>query len=81
MRRVGDFAERLDKATGGTAEHVAIAAELERAAIEAALYDDLNAPEAMAALFEFIRDGRTPSWTRAEAMRSGLKAARRRSRW
>jgi len=54
VRRVGDFAERLAAATGGTANMSAIAEQLERTAIDA-FNDDLNAPEAMAALFEFIR--------------------------
>jgi cysteinyl-tRNA synthetase len=54
VRRVGDFAARLASATGGTANMTAIAEELERAATEA-LFDDLNAPEAVGALFEFIR--------------------------
>jgi cysteinyl-tRNA synthetase len=54
VRRIGDFAERLANATGGTAAMKAIAAELESTAT-AAFYDDLNAPEAVGALFEFIR--------------------------
>jgi len=54
VRRVGDFAERLAAAPAGTAAMTAIAGELERTAT-AALYDDLNAPEAVGALFEFIR--------------------------
>ena len=54
VRRVGDFAERLAAASGGTANKSTIAAQLQRSAIDA-FNDDLNAPEAMAALFEFIR--------------------------
>jgi cysteinyl-tRNA synthetase len=54
VRRVGDFAERLAAATAGTQNMSALAADLQRAAITA-FNDDLNAPEAMAALFEFIR--------------------------
>lgn len=54
VRRVGDFAERLAAAIGGTAELAAAAEELVREAT-AALFDDLNAPEAMAALYDFIR--------------------------
>ena len=54
VRRVGDFAERLAAATGGTENMSTIAAELQRSAIDA-FNDDLNAPEAMGALFEFIR--------------------------
>jgi cysteinyl-tRNA synthetase len=54
VRRVGDFAERLAAATAGTPRMSALAAELQRTATDA-FNDDLNAPEAMAALFEFIR--------------------------
>lgn len=54
VRRIDDFAERLEGANGGTAELAIAADELERDA-RAALFDDLNAPEAMAALFTFIR--------------------------
>jgi cysteinyl-tRNA synthetase len=54
VRRVGDFADRLAAATGGTAELAAAAELLEREASEA-LFDDLNAPLAMGALFTFIR--------------------------
>jgi cysteinyl-tRNA synthetase len=54
VRRVGAFADRLARATGGTAELAVVAEVLEREA-RAALFDDLNAPEAMGALFEFIR--------------------------
>ena len=54
VRRVGDFADRLASASGGTPELAAAADELERDASEA-LFDDLNAPLAMGALFTFIR--------------------------
>jgi cysteinyl-tRNA synthetase len=54
VRRVGDFAERLAAASGGTENMSAIAAELVESATEA-FNDDLNAPEALGALFEFIR--------------------------
>ena len=54
VRRVGDFAERLASATAGTAAMTTIAEELEATAT-AAFNDDLNAPEAVGALFEFIR--------------------------
>jgi cysteinyl-tRNA synthetase len=60
VRRVGAFAERLrDSATlaaGGTAELARAADEAVEAA-EAALFDDLNGPEALGALFDFIRRG------------------------
>ena len=54
VRRVGDFADRLASASGGTPELAAAAELLERDASEA-LFDDLNAPLAMGALFTFIR--------------------------
>jgi cysteinyl-tRNA synthetase len=60
VKRVGAFADRLrDPATlllGGTPE-LARAADEAVAAAEAALFDDLNGPEALAALFDFIRKG------------------------
>ena len=54
VRRVGDFADRLAGARGGTPELAAAATRLEAEASEA-LFDDLNAPLAMGALFTFIR--------------------------
>ena len=54
VRRVGEFAERLDGATGGTRE-LAAAADKAEAEFRAALFDDLNAPEAQAALFTFLK--------------------------
>ncbi len=56
VRRIGEFAARLDEANGGTAE-LATAADEAEAAVKAALFDDLNAPEAMGALFTFIGRG------------------------
>ena len=56
VRRVGQFAQRLASATGGSAE-LASAAAAAVSEAEAALFDDLNAPEALAALFTFIRRG------------------------
>ena len=53
VRRVGDFADRLASATGGTPA-LADAASAAVAAVEAALFDDLNGPEALAGLFTFI---------------------------
>jgi cysteinyl-tRNA synthetase len=53
VRRIGDFADRLGTAASGTPELAAAA----RAAVDdfkAALFDDLNAPNAMAALFTFV---------------------------
>ncbi|MBA3889213.1 MAG: cysteine--tRNA ligase [Gemmatimonadaceae bacterium] len=56
VRRVGQFKERLDDALGGTAE-LGEAADAAVAATSEALFDDLNAPEALAALFTFVRRG------------------------
>jgi cysteinyl-tRNA synthetase len=53
VRRVGDFADRLASATGGTPELIG-AANIALADVEAALFDDLNAPNALGALFTFI---------------------------
>jgi cysteinyl-tRNA synthetase len=54
VRRVGDFAERLASAKAATPELEEIADDAEREVI-AALFDDLNAPIALGALFTFIR--------------------------
>jgi cysteinyl-tRNA synthetase len=54
VRRIGDFAERLESAQGATPELAAIAEAAENEA-RAAFFDDLNAPEALGALFRFIR--------------------------
>jgi cysteinyl-tRNA synthetase len=54
VRRIGDFADRLESVSGGTAELSAAADSLEQD-VRAALFDDLNAPEALAALFTFVR--------------------------
>ncbi|MGQ0641643.1 MAG: cysteine--tRNA ligase [Gemmatimonadaceae bacterium] len=67
-RRVGEFKHRLDSAVGGTPELAAAATEF-ATAVRAALNDDLNAPEAVAALFAFIQRGN------AELDRRGNDAA------
>ncbi len=74
VRRVGDFAERLASATGGTAA-LAEAAEAFRVEFDAALRDDLNAPRAQAALFIFINHANAELDTRGSDMGS-LAAAR-----
>jgi cysteinyl-tRNA synthetase len=55
---VGEFAERVAAAgpgnRGGTQAMAAIADEFE-ARVKAALFDDLNAPQALAAVFDFLR--------------------------
>jgi cysteinyl-tRNA synthetase len=68
VRRIGTFANRLKQARGGTAELATAAEELVRSA-EAALFDDLNAPEAIAALSVFI------TRANAELDRGGQDAA------
>ena len=54
VRRIGDFAERLGDAKAATPELEKIAEEAE-AEVTAALFDDLNAPIALGALFTFVR--------------------------
>ncbi|PYO48302.1 MAG: cysteine--tRNA ligase [Gemmatimonadetes bacterium] len=54
VRRIGDFVQRLAEAKGATPELEKIAADAE-AEVTAALFDDLNAPIALGALFTFIR--------------------------
>ena len=53
VRRIGDFSDRLASARGGTPA-LAEAATQAVADVEAALFDDLNGPEALAGLFTFI---------------------------
>ncbi|MFN2637628.1 MAG: cysteine--tRNA ligase [Gemmatimonadaceae bacterium] len=65
VRRIGDFAERLAQAKSATPELETIAAETD-AEFTAALFDDLNAPIALGALFTFIRKAN------AELDRNGL---------
>ncbi|HXT17931.1 MAG TPA: cysteine--tRNA ligase [Gemmatimonadaceae bacterium] len=55
VRRVGDFADRLAGASGGTPA-LAEAARTAVAEVEGALFDDLNAPNALAGLFTFIHN-------------------------
>lgn len=54
VRRVGDFVERLESAEAGTPELATLAESAENEA-RSAFFDDLNAPEALGALFRFIR--------------------------
>lgn len=54
VRRVGDFVERLESAEAGTPE-LAVMAETAENEARDAFFDDLNAPEALGALFRFIR--------------------------
>jgi len=55
VRRIGTFARRLAAAGSGTPA-LGEAARRAEAAFRAALFDDLNAPEALAALFTFISE-------------------------
>src|SRR6266550_3272281 len=54
VRRIADFAERLAGAKAATPELEKIAAEAESEVVSA-LFDDLNAPIALGALFTFVR--------------------------
>ncbi len=54
VRRLADFAERLAAAKGATPELEKIAEETD-SDVTAALFDDLNAPIALGALFTFVR--------------------------
>jgi len=54
VRRIAEFAERLEEAGGGTSTMIAEADGAE-ADFRAALFDDLNAPEAQATLFTFLK--------------------------
>lgn len=56
VRRIGGFAGRLRDAAAGTPA-LAASAERAEAAVREALADDLNGPEAMAALFTFVSEG------------------------
>jgi cysteinyl-tRNA synthetase len=53
VARIGEFAHRLESAKGGTKE-LAAAAETAELEFKTALDNDLNAPEAVAALFTFV---------------------------
>jgi cysteinyl-tRNA synthetase len=68
VHRIGEFAERLHTAAGGTPELAAAARQAE-ADVRAALFDDLNAPEALGALFTFLKRAN------AELDRGGSDAA------
>ncbi|HEX4468197.1 MAG TPA: cysteine--tRNA ligase [Gemmatimonadaceae bacterium] len=54
VARIKEFAERLKRAPGGTSALADAAKDLVRDA-ESALFDDLNAPQAIAALSDFIK--------------------------
>jgi cysteinyl-tRNA synthetase len=75
VRRIGGFRDRLEEARGGTPE-LGEAAESLVAATREALFDDLNAPEAMAALFSFIRKANA-ELDRGDSDKPGLDRARK----
>ncbi len=57
VRRLGDFARRLSRASSDKAAEAPEQALAYQRDFEAALDDDLNAPGAVAALFTFVRQG------------------------
>ena len=75
VQRVGDFAERLASATGGTPE-LAAAADRALAEVEAALFDDLNAPNALAGLFTLINRANAELDRKANTDLGALERAR-----
>ena len=68
VRRIGEFAARLASTEGATSE-LAAAADQALAEFRGALFDDLNAPKALAALFTFLKTGNR------ELDREGMDAA------
>jgi cysteinyl-tRNA synthetase len=75
VRRIGTFKVRLDGASGGTPE-LAASAERAEARVREALFDDLNAPEALAALMTFITEANA-ELDRRGSDASALERARR----
>ena len=73
--RIGTFVVRLAEATGGTSGLAAAAEELERAAKDS-LFDDLNAPQALAALHVFVNRANAELDARGSDV-AALEAARR----
>jgi cysteinyl-tRNA synthetase len=79
VAHLGELAERLDAPTtiGGTASLGVARLEMEEA-VRAALFDDLNSPRALAAVFEFVRaanadlDRRGPDRRALDQARQGL---------
>jgi cysteinyl-tRNA synthetase len=72
--RVGEFARRLEEASAAGAE-LGNAADVAEARFRSALGDDLNGPEAMAALFTFIQHGNS-ALDRGGSDASALRRAR-----
>ena len=74
VRRIGAFARRLTEATTGSPALADVAVRAEQQFVEA-LFDDLNGPEAMAALFVFITDANRELDAAAGAPSAGVGAA------
>lgn len=74
VRRVREFADRLKSAVGGTDE-LANVADVAETTFREALYDDLGAPEAQAALFTFMKSANR-ELDRSDSNRSSLERAR-----
>ena len=75
VRRIGDFAARLEAALGATPALETIAAEAEKEVVEA-LSDDLNAPAALGSLYTFIRRANA-ELDRGGQDRAAVEAARK----
>ncbi|MBA3467602.1 MAG: cysteine--tRNA ligase [Gemmatimonadaceae bacterium] len=75
VRRIGDFAARLEAARGATPALETIAAEAEKEVVEA-LSDDLNAPAALGSLYTFIRRANA-ELDRGGQDRAAVEAARK----
>jgi cysteinyl-tRNA synthetase len=77
VAHVGEFAERVAApgTKGGTPAMAAIADEFEER-VKAALFDDLNAPQALAAVFDFLRAANA-DLDRRGGDRAALERARR----
>ncbi|HET9439260.1 MAG TPA: cysteine--tRNA ligase [Longimicrobiales bacterium] len=77
LRRLVDFADRLSATSPAATDSSELtqAAQHARAAFEAGLDDDLNTPEALAALFTFVREANA-ALDRGLASKQGLSDAR-----
>ena len=74
VRRVGEFRDRLEEARGGT-EAMIEASDRFEAEFRSALFDDLGAPEAQAAMFSFMK-AINRELDRAGSDQAGLTRAR-----
>lgn len=76
VRRIGEFTERLMTTSGGGTIELGLASETLVTEAKAALFDDLNAPEALGALSQFIRKANAELDRRGED-RAALENAQR----